>query len=341
MKYLKIILLLIFLFGNIQGQTTVKLIVFPELNTLDLSAFSTIEELQNAPRVFCAQIIPSGQYVVLKGNVEWKRVDSDYYEQLVHFITKPFLSRNLCNDEIGKIDIKVHNFESNNSLIEENIRYGKPTGSYRLTAILYDSSGTIELSRDQKELLFLNPAQTLTIINPRPNNTYDAGNLIVEWSQVQGVNEYFIHASERESPSQSLEDALIKGIPLVNNKNVGDKTRVNLREILDRELRPGSEVVLQVSGNVPGPSGGKKIFSEIVNFNILNPESQYYSILLERFYRAFMKLGDNELIQLLTSGQIKPEQLQVRKDDGSIMTFEELVIFLESNQTNILRLIKE
>ena len=165
--------------------------------------------------------------------------------------------------------------------------------------------------------------------------------MLVEWTPVQGVNEYFIRASERDDPAQSLEDALVKGIPLVSLKSVGIATSVNLREILDRELKPGSEVVLQVSGNIPGPSGGRKIFSEIVNFTIFNPESQYYSILIERAMRALIKLGDNELIELLRSGQIKPEQLQIRKDDGSIMTFEEFVIFLESNPDNILRIIRE
>jgi len=340
MKFVKIIFLILITLSSLPGQS-IRLIIFPELSTLDLSAFATVEELQGAPRVFCVDIFPTGQYVVLEGNVEWRRVGSNEYEQLLHFVTKPFISRTLCNDDIDRVDVKVQDFDSNNSLIEANIRLGKPTGTYRLTVILFDSAKTEELSRDQRELLFLNPTQTLTIINPRPNNSYDAGNLLVEWTPVQGVNEYFIRASERDDPAQSLEDALVKGIPLVSLKSVGIATSVNLREILDRELKPGSEVVLQVSGNIPGPSGGRKIFSEIVNFTIFNPESQYYSILIERAMRALIKLGDNELIELLRSGQIKPEQLQIRKDDGSIMTFEEFVIFLESNPDNILRIIRE
>ncbi len=128
---------------------------------------------------------------------------------------------------------------------------------------------------------------------------------------------------------------------MVNDRSVGVLTSINLREILERELRPGSEVVLQVSANIPGPAGGRKIFSEIINFSILNPESQLYKQLIQRFNNALQKLGDNELSRLLGSGQIDPSKLQIRRDDGTIMTFEELINFLEMNANNILRVEKE
>jgi hypothetical protein len=113
-----------------------------------------------------------------------------------------------------------------------------------------------------------------------------------------------------------------------------------LRDILERELRPGSEIVLQVTANVPGPVEGKKIFSEIVNFSILNPESQYYQQLITRFNNVMNRLGQRELGQMFQSGQIDPSKLQIRKEDGTIMTFEELINFLEMNVNNITRITK-
>lgn len=300
-----------------------------------------MEELQGAPRIFCAEINAPNQMVVMKGEIEWKKVGSPDYVLIAWFITKPFLARTLCNDDIGKVDVRLYDHYANNSLIEENIRYGKPTGEYRLNVYLYDSTSKNLLSSDSRNLAFLNPAQTLTIINPRANQNYDAGNILVEWTSISGASEYYIKASERNDPNQSLEEALQQGTPLVNNRNVGTLTSVNLRDFLEREFRPGSEVVLQVSANIPGPAGGRRIFSEIVNFSILNPESQYYQQLVTRLNNVLNRLGDNELNQLFQSGQIDPSKIQIRKEDGTIMTLEELIIFIETNANNILRITKE
>lgn len=88
-------------------------------------------------------------------------------------------------------------------------------------------------------------------------------------------------------------------------------------------------------------AGGKKIFSEIVNFSILNPESQYYQQLVARFNNVMNRIGQNEFGQMFQSGQIDPTKIQIRKEDGTIMTFEELINFLEMNANNIIRITKE
>lgn len=341
MKKVKLLMFLC-LFGlQLYSQPTIKLIVFPELNTTDFASFATLNDLQGAPRIFCAEINAPGQTVSMAGQIEWKKIGSNDFVEIAWFITRPFLSRTLCNDDIGKVDIRIYDHRVNTNLIEENIKHGKPTGEYRLTVYLYDSTSQNLLATDTKNLVFLNPSQTLTIINPRSNQSYDAGNIIVEWTPIQGASEYFIRASERIDRNQSLEEALQRGTPLVNNKSVDIRTSVNLRELLEREIKPGSEIVLQVSANIPGPAGGTKIFSEIVNFSILNPESQYYQQLVQRFINALQRLGSNELSQLFGSGQIDPSKLQIRKEDGAIMTFEELIIFLEMNGNNIIRIEKE
>lgn len=340
MKVISLLFLTLFYFSPIFAQHTIRLVVFPELITTDFAAFLTLNDLQGAPRIFCAEINAPDKFVKMAGRVEWKRGGSPDFIEIAWFITRPFVARTLCNDDIGKVDVRVYDHRFNTDLIQENLRYGKPTGEYRLTVQLYDSTGQILLASDSRNLLFLNPAQTITIVNPRTNQSYDAGNLLVEWTPIPGVSEYYIKANERSDQNQSLEDALQSGTPLVN-KSVGGSNSINLRDVLDRELRPGSEIVVQVSANIPGPMGETKIFSEIVNFFILNPETQYYQQLLIRFYNALNRLGDNEILQLLREGQIDPAKLQIRNEDGSIMTFEELVNFLEMNTNNILRITKE
>lgn len=338
---LNLVLIVLFIVNLAYSQPSIRLVVFPNLTTTDFASFTTLNDLQGAPRIFCAEINAPGQYVRMSGTVERKKVGASDFVEVAWFITHPFLARTLCNDDIGKVDVRIYDHRSNTDLIEENLRYGKPTGEYKLTVVLFDSSGNVQLSSDTRNLVFLNPSQTITIINPRENGTYDAGNILVEWTPVQGVSEYFIKASERSEPSQSLEEALERGTPYVNNRSVGQSTSVNLRELLERELRPGTEIVLQVSASIPGPSGGIKIFSEIVNFNILNPESQQYQQLVQRFNNALQRLGNQSLIQLLQSGQLNPASIQIRREDGTIMTFEELVLFLEMNANQIIRIEQE
>ncbi|MCR4416403.1 MAG: hypothetical protein NUV92_01470 [Ignavibacteria bacterium] len=341
MKILKICLFMFLFFASISAQPSIRLIVFPELTTTDFASFATLNDLQGAPRIFCAEIYAPNQTVTMAGRIEWKKFGSSDFVEVAWFITRPFLARTLCNDDIGKVDVRIYDHRANTPLIEENIRYGKPTGEYRLTVELYDSTGQNLLSSDTKNLVFLNPSQTLTIINPRPNQSYDAGNILVEWTPISGASEYYIKASERNDPNQSLEEALQRGTPLVNNRNVGVVSSINLRDILERELRPGSEVVLQVSANVSGPAGGRRIFSEIINFKIFNPESQYYQQLVNRLNNVLNRLGQNELLQLLQSGQLDPSKIQIRNEDGTIMTFEELINFLEMNANNITRITKD
>lgn len=341
MKIIKSLLVLPFLISFLHSQPSIRLVVFPELNTADFAAFATFNDLQGAPRIFCAEIYAPGQTVVMAGQIEWKKIGTTDFVEIAWFITRPFLARNLCNDDIGKVDVRIYDHRANTDLIEENIRFGKPTGEYRLTVYLYDSTSQNLLATDSRNLVFLNPAQTITIINPRANQSYDAGNILIEWTPVAGSTDYYLKVSERTDPNQSLEEALQRGTPIVNNRNVGSLTSVNLRDLVEREIRPGSELVLQVSANVPGPAGGKRIFSEIINFSIINPESQYYQQLIQRFRNALYRLGDNELSRLFGDEKIDLSKIQIRKDDGTIMTFEELVNFIETNSNNLIRITKE
>ncbi len=335
---LKLFLFFLFFIISASPQNSVNLIVFPSLTSTDFSSLIPSNELQNNVRIFCVEINPQGVPVSLKIVFEWKKAGSNSFLELGNFTTNPFTSRNFCNEELGTFDLSIRNSETNSDLLDENIRIGTPSGTYRINVMLYNSSGDILLAQDSEELTFLNPSQTLQIINPRPNLTYDAGNILIEWTSIAGAEYYSIIANTRTKPNQSLEEALNAGTPLVNNRNVGLVNNVNLREILERELEPGSEIVVQVIANISGPFGGSKIFSQIVNFNILSPDAPSIQILNFRLRNILSRLPNSQLLSLLENNQINLSDITIRKDDGSSMSLEELVNFLEANPENILRI---
>lgn len=319
-------------------QNSINLIVFPSLTNTDFSSLIPSNELQNNVRVFCVEINPQGIPVVVKGVFEWRRAGSSSFLELGNFTTNSFTARNFCNEELGTVNLSIRNFNSNRNLLDENLRIGVPTGSYRINLMLYDASGEILLAQDSEELSFLNPAQTIQILNPKAGFTYDEGNIIIEWTSVNGVSNYSVTANTRTNPALSLEDALNSGTPLVNNKNVGLRNSVNLREILEGELIPGSEVVVQVVANVSGPFGGKKLFSQIVNFNIVSPDAPAFQVLNMRLRNILSRLPNSPLLSLIENNQINLAEITIRKDDGTIISLEEFINFLESNPENILRI---
>jgi hypothetical protein len=338
---LKFFLLFFICSLKIFPQNSINILVFPAISSTSFSALIPSNELQNNVRIFCVDVSPQGIPVVIKGTFEWKKVGSNVFLELGNFETNQFISKNFCNEELGTAEIPIKSFQSNQQLIDENLQIGVPSGVYRINLALYNFDGTILLAQDSEELSFLNPAQTLQIINPRPNLFYDPGNLLVEWTSIAGADDYFIKANTRSNPSQSLEEALNSGIPLVNNKSVGLINSVNLREILERELEPSSEVVIQVSANVPGPLGGNRIFSQIVNFNVVNPENPLVNVNELRLRNILRRLTSSQLLALIENNQLNLNEIRIVKEDNSPMTIEELVNFLESNFENILRIEEE
>jgi len=335
---LKLFLFFLLFVITASPQNSINLIVFPQLVNTDFSSLIPSNELQNNVRVFCVEISPQGVPVIIKGVFEWRKTGSNDFLELGNFETRSFISRNFCNEDLGSAEISIKSFNSNRDLWNENLRIGVPSGTYRINVMLYDQTGNNLLAQDTENLSFLNPAQTLQIINPRVGLTYDAGNIIIEWTPVLGVDYYSITANTRTNPSQSLEEALNSGIPLVNNRNVGINTSTNLRDILERELVPGSEAVIQVVANISGPSGGNRLFSQIVNFYTLTPDAPQTSVLNLRLRNILSRLPSSPLLSLLENNQINLSEVTIRRDDGTIMTVEELLEFLESNPDNILRI---
>jgi hypothetical protein len=325
------------------GQFTVDLQVFEPLPEISFGAFMIINNLSGAPRIFSVRIDPKGEPVKLEGMIKWKKNQNSNFEVLYRFLTNTFLSRDLSNTEIGNSDITIESDETNSALRDQALDRGKPTGSYLLEVKVISADGSV-LALDSKELIFLNPSQSLTIRSPRTGSTHNVGSVLAEWDQVIGAANYNVRANVRSSGSQSLEEAMESGNPLIDSKDVGLSTVVNLRELLDREWLMGQEIVFQVSAEVPGPDGGSELYSDIVNFYLDDPESPYSTKLNNNIISILESLPselrhDTELLEKLANGDV--EIVEIIKEDGTKLTrpeIDELVSYLRANPDAIISL---
>ena len=328
-------LFLYFLFSvSVFPQPRVVLTVDESISSLDLGSIIVNNDLRGAPQVFCVDIIPANpnDMVVLAGDIQWQPPESNTFQELGNFTTQPFKAQRICNDQFGINNVKIQSWNSNQAAIDDNRKRGKLTGRYKLSVTVTESGSS---ATDQKTLEFVNPTQTLTILSPENDQSYDPGNVMVEWTSIP-ESHYEIKANIRTSRSQSPEDALNSGNPLVNNKNVGTSTSVNLRTILEREWRNGNEIVLQVAA-VAG--NGAKLYSNIINFKIMegNPGPDKNAInnisnLLEIF-------GNSNLSALLANGNFTISE--IKNDDGTIMTLADLtalINYLNANPSHLINI---
>lgn len=330
------VLILALSINTIKAQdVSVDLVVFEPLPEIDLGALFLGKNLKGAPLLLQITFNPLPESkIILIGTVEWKKSSSDSYQNLYNFTTNSFVARTLSNKDIGT-DIGGAHEESNRDLLEEFIKRGKPTGSIRITIEIKNEFGKF-LGNDSEELNFINPAQTLSIRTPEAGTSQDIGGVLAEWDDVQGVGNYSIRANVRSNINQSFEEALKSGNPIINDKNVGNVTNVNLRELLDREWLPGQEVVFQVTANISGPGGGTKLYSNIVNFSFDLGGSSGNQELNDGLINLFQGLGDEgtKILSLLVNGEINLEDVTITFGDGQVMTlpeFQNLMIYLETN----------
>lgn len=359
-SYLFLILFILFNVNILtaQKEVKVKINVFEPLPELSFAAFLTNPFIQGTPRIFQIQLLPHGVDVIVVGILNWQRPGEGSYQPMVTFRTKPFKSRNFYNDQINTDpDIQIDDSDYDTDLVEENLKYGKPTGQYKLELKVYDLNNNL-LDDDVvdlgiKGIGFVNPAQTLEIIQPLAGSYHDPGGVIITWSEVLGVTDFVILANVRTSKDESLEEALKKGNPIVDNKSVGLKTSVNLREILDRELVPGQEIVLQVRGIIPNPGGQNILYSDIVNFNITDPNSTSGKKVSDEMIMLFERIIDEmknnppdvsseeqgnlddfiltleELLKKLRNGEITFDDMLVTTKSGGTLTYPEFIQLLE------------
>ncbi len=289
---------------------TMVLTVFEPLPKVDLTAFIFSNDLKGSPRLMTIDISPVGTMVRMRGTFDWQRANESNYNRVYSFKTRAFSARSFSNQEIGDQDIRIEEEESVSSLIDENLRKGRPTGKYKIFLELLDEAGNPYSPpvTQEKELEFVNPTQTLSILAPIEYFRYDMGNVTATWTEAIGATRYIVRAAKRINPGQSPEEILSSSTPLIDNVDVGNVTSINLRNILQREWSAGDEIAIQVTAVVDGPGGGEELKSPIVRFFIesagTNPAAGINSLIAG-------------LLQYFPSGVLPPELIR-RISEGSI-----------------------
>jgi len=356
-KLLKMIVFAsIFASLNISAQQiSVTMNVFKPLPEVSFAAFLTNPFLESTPRILQIAISPQGETVIVKGAILWRKLDESSFEELLNFTTKPFLSRNFYNDDFSSFDgIGIDESNTSDNLLEENLKKGKPTGTYRIIVEVYDENLVFQSSATE-DLEFTNPSQTLSIIQPEVDDELDLAGIYLSWTSVTGVSEYIVRANVRSDKNESLEEALQKGNPIVNDKSVGIKLNVNLYEIVDREIIEGQEIVVQIKGVIEGPDGGDDVFSEIVNFKIAKKGSDQTQDIKTKFNDTLEELSNNlkdelnensgqdesdfaerlqDLMDRIANGEISFDDLRITMEDGRVLTYQEFQEILEYLRKN-------
>lgn len=252
-----------------QSITDFRLEIFKPLPELNLGALSIANDLSGAPRVFSISIIPEGVDVVLEGEIKWTDVGKSNSVPLFDFKTRVFKSKTFYNTDLGSSTIRIARTNSNNSVINDIINKGKPTGRFDFNLTLKNPAGVV-LRTASDFVEFINPTQSFTILTPTKDAEGQLGNILVSWIQVPGSDHYKIKVNKRSNSNQSLENALASPSPYIDFANIpNSKTSVRLSDLPTlRPLQEGLEYVVQVVAVIKLPSESKELPSEIVNFRI-------------------------------------------------------------------------
>lgn len=344
---LSIIIFICYLTMFIKAQpASIQLNVFQDLRTIDIAAFAFDENLENLPRIMQVIINPPGKEVIVEGVVTWMKDQKSGFLEVGRFKTRPFTARTFYNDEIGSVrDIEIESSSYNSDLTNELRAIGKPKGIFRIVLTLYDKDGN-RLAEDKKEeFVFLNPTPP-SIISPQEGTTYDVGNILVQWTESIGAKTYKIMANYLGA-NETYEQALKAGNPLINDRDVGNVTSINFRDLLNRELLSDTTIVLAVKAIVPRPGGNDELISPIVTFKTSSgakttqegSQQQNISPELLRLANFLNSLGKPEFSDKLLKGKIDPNQIQITDENGNIVSFTDLtniLNYLEGNEKSII-----
>lgn len=249
--------------SQVQSQQASISLELSDLTNLDIGGLVMSGGLSNQPRIARIVILPENKEVRLELIAVWKKDASSSFRQLSTFKTDPFLSRIIFNDEFGTIIKGDGTWDED--LVTDLVSKGKLTGILGLTVRLFDRFNSF-LAQDYKELVFLNPSSTISIISPLEGNAYDVGSVVAIWTPVQGASNYKILASIVPDGSSSAEAALKGANPLIDNRDVGNVTSIDLRTILSREWIGGQKIVFSVTAIITGSGGGSALSSVPVTF---------------------------------------------------------------------------
>jgi hypothetical protein len=338
---LSVIAILLIISSNSFYAQTIQIQLL-NMGALDFAAFDFTSSRNTSPRILQILITPPGSEVVVDGIIAWKRNDSAGFEELFRFRTRKFLARSFSNDEINNSEIEIESTDFNSSLVTENVRIGKPNGVYRFTVRLFNASGVF-LSENSQEIAFLNPTPP-TIVLPTDGSSYDVGTIIAQWTPSLGATSYKILANYIDDNESNPEGALNAGNPLINNRDVGNVTTVNLRDYLDREIVADTNIVIVVKAVVSGPNGEEILNSPFVVFTTSSSTSS--SAKTTNGHPDLIRLANllpadisQDFKNKLMNGTIRPEQIQISDGAGNTISFTEFVSllnYLEQNSQAIL-----
>lgn len=255
--------------NHVRSQQASISLELSDLTNLDLGGLVISGGLTNQPRIARIVIFPENKEVRIELIVVWKKDASSSFRQISTFKSNSFLSRVVFNDEF---EIIGGDGDWDKDLVTDLVSKGKPTGVLGFTVRLFDKNNFF-LAQDYKEFVFLNPSPTILIISPVEGNAYDVGSVVAIWTPVQGASNYRIKASIVPEGSSSPEAALKSANPLIDNKDVGNVTSVDLRTILDRQWIGGQKIVLSITAIIPGTGGGSSLPSVLVTF-VLNKQGE-------------------------------------------------------------------
>lgn len=304
--------------------------------TLDFAAFALGNDLTNQPRIMEISIFPTGVDVKVRISVDWKKNNSPSFVNIGSFTTNVFKSRSFSNTDIGQSEIEIPSGASNynSSLLEENVKLGKPSGVYRINIQLLSPNGNL-LSSASGQLEFLNPTEP-TLLLPIEGNSYDIGTILVTWTPSAGASSYKILANYK-GKNQGKEEALNSSNPLVNNKDVGNNTSVNLGTILDRELLSDTTIVIVVKAVIQATGGSNLLSSPIVTFKTnstgtnkrANENQNQVDPKILQLANWLQGKVQQQFVNDLRAGNISSDEIQITDQDNP-MSIDELLELISS-----------
>lgn len=344
------------------AQPRIQITASPDLTNLSFGSLTFSNDLPNNQVLFQVDItgvpnLPGRDDVQIYGEVKWKENANASEDLMAKFLTVPF-SRNkfsFTNIDLGsRGGITISKDQTYENVINRNLKKGKLIGQYTMFLKLLRGPAPIAtlaeaeniqaghpsfLASDVQVLLIESVVQNLVITEPTIGDIFDAGNVTASWTPLNGVSSYKVKANYLRYPTQSPEDALRSGEPLIDDKDVGIQTSVNLRTLMTREWTPGKTVVLQVYGIIPGV-GSSNIYSQPVTFLIrpqMNAAMQTIINNLSILTQTFASSLPPNLLNQLGSGNVVINE--IRLEDGTVLSEAQItaiIRYLQANPANVL-----
>ena len=329
----------IFISSSSFAQSATMTLQLMPVSSLNLADIIIDNNLIGARDYFTLIISPTGLNVYLKGEIDWRKDFNSSFGQVYRFTTKAFTSRTISSSQLGSTGIEIADDYKNDNKLSELRELGKATGILRYNFQLYSATTNSLLSQVSEELILANPTNTMTIILPVSESVQPLGSITASWQGVPGAGKYLIRLSQRTSPTQSLEEALKSGTPLINDYIVNSNiTSIDLRSILEREWLPGQELVLEISAQLDGLAEQRKISAPPISFKIARlgeSDSDGKSALIA-LLNQLQNDKATQLIALLNN--VSMNDVKFYNDQGNEISFPQFQAVVNSILSSIVKI---